>query len=327
MREAKSPLRKADAVSAPRLLGDIGATNARFTLLEGDEFTRTRIIMVADCERIEDAVTTYLNDIPAELKPAEAALAVAGPVTSDKIAMMNSPWSFSIAALRQQFGWRTLHVVNDFAANALSVPHLSAEFLLQIGSGAPTPDTPMAALGPGTGLGVSGLVPSPTGWIAVAGEGGNVTLAASDSRESAVIDILRRQYAYVSAETLLSGPGLVRLYDALCELAGKPSTPSTPEHITHLYPGCDPQCREAVAMFCAILGTFAGDVAMTFGARGGVYIMGGIVPKIYEVFRHSAFRERFEFKGRYRDYLAAIPVYVVAHPFPAFLGLKSLFKN
>ena len=134
-------------------------------------------------------------------------------------------------------------------------------------------------------------------WIAVAGEGGNVTLAALDSREAAIIDILRRQYAHVSAEIVLSGPGLVNLYDALCELAGKPATPSTPEHITHLYPGCDPQCREAVAMFCAMLGTFAGDVALTFGARGGVYIMGGIVPKIYEIFRHSAFPRALRIQG------------------------------
>ena len=157
------------------------------------------------------------------------------------------------------------------------------------------------------------------------GEGGNVTLAALDSREAAIIDILRRQYGHVAAENVLSGPGLVNLYDALCELAGKPATPSTPEHITDLYPGCDPQCREAVAMFCAILGTFAGDVALTFGACGGVYIMGGIVPNIYEIFRSSHFRQRFEFKGRYRSYLSAIPTYVVSHPFPAFLGLKTLF--
>ena len=191
----------------------------------------------------------------------------------------------------------------------------------------PSKDLPIAVLGPGTGLGAGGLVRCPSGWIAVAGEGGNVTLAASDSRESAIVDILRRQYAHVSAELVLSGPGLVNLYDCLCELAGKPAAPSTPEHITNLYPGCDPQCREAVALFCAILGSFAGDLAMTLGARGGVYIMGGIVPKIYEIFRHSQFRERFESKGRYRNYLAEIPSYVVAHPFPAFLGLKTLFKS
>jgi glucokinase len=314
-------------MSRPRLIADVGGTNARFALIEAGEFTRVEIVQVADFERIEDAVRKYLADLPQEKRPVEAAFAVAGPVTGDRIIMMNSPWSFSITGMCSAFGWDALHVINDFAANALSVPEIPAELRLQVGDGAPTGNMPIAVLGPGTGLGAGGLVPGPSGWIAVAGEGGNVTLAATDSREAAIIDILRRQYAHVSAELVLSGPGLVNLYECLCELAGKPATPSTPEHITNLYPGCDPQCREAVALFCAILGSFAGDLALTLGARGGVYVMGGIVPKIYEIFRHSQFRKRFEFKGRYRDYLSGIPTYVVAHPYPAFLGLKTLFKN
>jgi glucokinase len=296
-------------------------------LIDAGEFTRVEIIPVADCERIQDAVHRYLSGIALENRPVEAAFAVAGPVTGDVIVMMNSPWTFSIEAMRREFGWNHLYVINDFAANALSVPEIPAELRLQVGGGTPVREMPIAVLGPGTGLGAGGLVPGQTGWIAVAGEGGNVTLPASDSREAAIIDILRRQYAHVSAELVLSGPGLVNLYESLCELAGKPATPSTPEHITNLYPGCDPQCREAVALFCAILGSFAGDLALTFGARGGVYIMGGIVPKIYEIFRHSPFRERFESKGRYRNYLSAIPSYVVDHPYPAFLGLKTLFRN
>ena len=309
------------------LLGDIGATHARFAVLDRGEIGRAQIIEVADHERIEDAIGTYLNDIPANEKPDAAAFAVAGPVTGDFIVMMNSPWNFSTEAMRHNFGWTALHVFNDFVANALAVPHLPPDQVLQVGEGAPVPNAAIAVVGPGTGLGVGGLIHSDGRWIAIPGEGGNVTLAALDSREAAIIDILRRQYAHVSAEIVLSGPGLVNLYDSLCELAGKPTTASTPEHVTHLYPGCDPQCREAVSMFCAMLGTFAGDVALTFGARGGVYIMGGIVPKIYEIFRHSAFRERFEFKGRYRQYLSAIPTYVVTHPFPAFLGLRTLFEN
>jgi glucokinase len=314
-------------MSRPRLIADVGGTYARFALIEAGDFTRAEIIPVADCDRIQDAVHKYLADIPAENRPIEAAFAVAGPVTGDLIVMMNSPWSFSIDGIRREFGWKAFHVINDFAANALSVPELPAELRLQVGGGAPAKDMPIAVLGPGTGLGAGGLVPTQSGWIAIAGEGGNVGLAASDSRESAIIDILRRQYAHVSAELVLSGPGLVNLYESLCELAGKPATPATPEHITNLYPGCDPQCREAVIMFCAILGSFAGDLALTFGALGGVYIMGGIVPKIHEIFRHSQFRERFESKGRYRNYMSAMPTYVVAHPYPAFLGLKTLFKS
>lgn len=310
-----------------RLIADVGGTNARFALLEGSDFTRVEIIPVADCDRMQDAVHKYLGGVPDDKRPAEAAFAVAGPVTGDTIVMMNSPWTFSIEAMRREFGWKQLHVLNDFAANALSVPEIPAELRLQVGGGSPAPGMPVAVLGPGTGLGAGGLVPGPAGWIPVAGEGGNVTFAACDSREAAIVDILRRQYAHVSTELVLSGPGLVNLYDCLCELAGKPATPSTPEDITNLYPGCDPQRREAVALFCAILGSFSGDLAMTLGARGGVYVMGGIVPKIYEIFRHSQFRDRFESKGRYRNYLSAIPTYVVAHPFPAFLGLKTLFRD
>jgi glucokinase len=314
-------------VSNSRLFADIGATNARFALLTNGEIGHNQVFMVADYENFADAIAAYLSPLSKDERPLEAALAVAGPVLGDRVSMMNSPWNFSIAGLRQQFGWTRLHIINDFAANALAIPMLTEGDLFQIGDGAPVPDAPIVALGPGTGLGVGGLVPVDGRWVAVPGEGGNVTLAALDSREAAIIDILRRQYAHVSAEIALSGPGLVNLYESLCELAGKPATPSTPEHVTHLYPGCDPQCREAVTIFCAMLGTFAGDAALTFGALGGVYIMGGIVPKIVEIFRHSAFRDRFEFKGRYRHYLSSVPTYVVMHPFPAFLGLKTLFED
>jgi glucokinase len=314
-------------VTSSRLLADIGATNARFALLTNHEIAHSRVFLVADYETFADAIMAYLGQLPQNERPVEAALAVAGPVLGDHIAMMNSPWNFSIASLKQQFGWTRLHIMNDFAANALAIPMLSTGDLFQVGEGVAVPDAPIVALGPGTGLGVGALIPVDGRWIAVAGEGGNVTLAALDSREAAIIDILRRQYAHVSAEIVLSGPGLVNLYESLCELAGKPATPSTPEHITDVYPGCDPQCREAVAIFCAMLGTFAGDVALTFGALSGVYIMGGIVPKIAEIFRHSAFRERFEFKGRYRHYLSSVPTYVVMHPFPAFLGLRTLFED
>jgi len=314
-------------LNIPRLIADIGATNARFAILKDGAFSDARIYMVADYDNVADAIAAYLGNFVDGDRPLEAAFAVAGPVFEDRVMLMNSPWTFSISGLKQQFGFSALHVMNDFAANALAVPHLIATDLVQVGEGAPAPGAPIAALGPGTGLGVAGLIPSSTGWIAIAGEGGNVTLAALDSREAAIIDILRRQYAHVSAEVVLSGPGLVNLYESLCELAGRPATPATPEHITNLYPGCEPQCREAVALFCAMLGTFAGDAALTFGARGGVYIMGGIVPKIFETFRLSAFRERFEFKGRYRHYLSAIPTYVVTHPFPAFVGLRTVFAG
>ncbi len=309
-----------------RLLGDMGATHARLALVAPDgAIAEEKIFETADYDRLEDVLGAYLGGLAA--KPTEAALGIAAPITGDIVQMVNCPWRFSLGALKQQFGWRRIYAVNDFAANALCVPYLEAGDLVKIGEGEAAPGAAIAVVGPGTGLGVGGLVPHRGQWAVIPGEGGNVTLAAMDGREAALIDIVRRQYAHVSAEQFLSGPGLVNLYDSLCELAGKPAGPLTPEHVTNLYPGCDPQCREAVVIFCAMLGTFAGDVALTLGARGGVYIMGGIVPKMLEVFRHSQFRERFEFKGRYRRYLEAIPTYVVIHECPAFLGLRTLFED
>jgi glucokinase len=314
-------------MSAPaRLLGDIGATNARFALLSpGGNAEAEKTFRVADYPQISDCIAAYLAEVGA--KPEEASIAIAAPMAGDAVAMINAPWRFSQSALKERFGWRVLHMVNDFAANALAVPHLDPESVVRIGKGAPVSGFPIAVLGPGTGLGVAALVPVENHWLALPGEGGHATLAAIDSREAAIIDILRRQYAHISAERVLSGPGLVLLYDALCELAGRPQATVAPEYVTRLYPGCDPQSREAVAQFCAMLGTFAGSVALTYGARGGVYIMGGVIPRIVEFFRHSQFRERFEFKGRYREYLEGVPTYVVLQRAPAFLGLKTLFGD
>jgi glucokinase len=315
-------------LSGLRLLSDIGATNVRFALQEPDGRVHLEAgLRNLDYETVIEAIDAYLASVPKDARPAEAAIAVAAPVIGDKIAMMNAPWSFSIDAVKRHYGWSALHVVNDFVANALAVPHLNDADIVQVGEGTPTEGEAIAVLGPGTGLGVAGLMRCGGSWTPIAGEGGHATLAPMDSREAAIIDILRRQYAHVSAERVLSGPGLANLYDALCELAGKPAAPLTPERITDLYPGCDPQARETVMMFCAMLGTFAGSVALTFGARGGVYIMGGIIPRILGTFIQSNFRERFEFRGRYRAYLSEIPTFVVTRPNPAFLGLATLFRE
>jgi len=312
---------------ARRLIADLGATNARFAVLEPDgEIGQASVLSGIEYDTAADAIGAYLGSLKGE-RPTEAAFAIAAPVIGDEITMINSSWRFSLEATKKTFGWTQLIAMNDFKANALGVPHLKPGDLVKVGGGTPEPRATVGVLGPGTGIGVAALVPAKDGWVAVDGEGGHVTLAAMDSREAAIIDILHRQFAHVSAERVLSGPGLVNLYDAVCELAGKPAGPLTPDHVTNVYPGCDPQAREAVAMFCAMLGTFASNVALTFGARGGIYIMGGILPKILEIFRRSGFRERFEMKGRYRSYLGAIPTYVVMHPTPAFLGLRTVFED
>jgi glucokinase len=310
----------------PRLIGDIGATNARFALLDADGAVgRIRVFAAEEYPGISDAIAAYFAEDPPPQMPREAALAIASPVSGDAIAMTNHPWSFTISGLRQVLGLDRLLVVNDFTANALGMPCLTAEQYMAVGGGEAAIGAPIGVLGPGTGLGVSGLVPTGSGWFPLAGEGGHVTMPPSDERESAALDYMRQRFDHVSAERVLSGPGLVNLYQTLCALDGVRAASFTAAQITDRRTGeSDPHCGEALAMFCGMLGTVAGDLALTLGARGGIYIAGGIVPRLGAAFVETQFRERFEAKGRFRHYLAAIPTYVVTYPFPAFLGLRAL---
>jgi glucokinase len=304
----------------PALVADVGATNARFALVGRDgAVARQRTLHGRDFPAFEDALAAYLA--AEAVKPDRAAVAVACPVLGDRIVFTNSPWSFSIEALRKRFGLGRLLVLNDFEANALAVPHLRPADLVQVGGGTPAPAAPAAILGPGSGLGVAGLVRARAGWMALPGEGGHTTMPAFDEREAAVLGRLRARFGHVSAERVLSGPGLVNLHAAIAELERAPTGSPAPADVTE---ATDTISREAVDMFCAMLGTLAGNVALTLGARGGVYIAGGIVPKLGARFVDSAFRERFLAKGRFRDYLAAIPTFVVTHPVPAFVGLAAL---
>jgi glucokinase len=314
------------------LIADIGATNARFALLdESGAFHRTRILACEEYPTIAQAIETYLSDEPdltESTRPRAGAFAIAGPISGDHVAMTNHPWSFSIADLRRHLAWDRLLVINDFTANSLALPHLQHADRAAVGRGDRIPGTPLGIIGPGSGLGVGGLVPHPTGWLPLPSEGGHVTMSPADAREGAVLDLMRQRLDHVSAERVLSGPGLVNLYAALAELDGVPARSYLPAQITDPATGAaDRHCREAVAMFCAMLGTVAGNLALTLGARGGVYIAGGIVPRLGPLFMESRFRERFEQKGRLAPYLAAIPTYVVTHPTPAFLGLSALLRE
>ncbi|ARP98306.1 glucokinase [Pseudorhodoplanes sinuspersici] len=311
------------------LVGDVGATNARFALVAPDgSITAPRVYALDDYPSIADAIETYLTEELPARRPMLAVLAVASPITGDQVTLTNHNWTFSIEGLRRRFRLERLRVINDFAANALAIPHLREGDRTQIGSGAPIADAPIGVIGPGTGLGVSALVPMDDGSMPIQGEGGHVTMAPVDEREGAVLDLMRRRYDHVSAERILSGPGLVNLYNALCELSGVPAAPFTAPQITSAQVGVeDPRAREAMAMFCAMLGTIAGNLALTFGARGGIYIAGGIVPRLGAAFAKSAFRTRFEAKGRFTSYLAAIPTYVITRPLPALLGAAKLLKR
>jgi glucokinase len=310
------------------LIGDIGATNARFALVPSEGIvTRARVYALNDHPSLIDAIEAYLTEESPPVSPMQAVLAVAAPVTGDQVTLTNHPWTFSIEALRQHLKLRRLLVINDFAANAVAIPYLGKSDHTQVGFGAPVADCPIGLIGPGTGLGVSALMPTPNGAIPVQGEGGHVTMAPADAQESAVLDLMRGRYDHVSAERILSGPGLVNLYNALCELARAPAAPFTPAQITNPRTWDeDSRARDATAMFCAMLGTVAGNLALTLGARGGIYIAGGIIPRLGLAFAESRFRARFEAKGRFCGYLAAIPTYVITRPIPALLGAAALLR-
>lgn len=312
-----------------RLVADIGGTHARFGLLEPGAArpSRERVLACADFPGPAAAIRSYLV-LEGEPVVREAALAVAGPVTQDRVDFMNRAWSFSIETTRVSLGLDRLVVVNDFTALALALPVLEPDERRQVGGGAPVPDMPIALLGAGTGLGVSGLLPSPTGWIPIAGEGGHTAFSPANAREAAVLVKLWERFDHVSTERLVQGAGFVLLYETLCALDGATPRELRPEDVTRdALAGTDAHCVETLDMFCGILGSAAANLAVTLGARGGVYVGGGIVPALGAAFDRSSFRARFEAKGRYRDYVAAMPTYVITATHPGLRGVARVLSG
>ncbi len=320
------------AATYPRLLGDIGGTNARFAWLAapGQAPGAAESYRCADHASLQDAMRHYL-DAKGLPGPRWCAIGIANPVVGDLVRMTNHDWQFSIEDVRAQFGMDRFLVINDFTALALALPALAPADVRQVGPGTPVAHSPLGLIGPGTGLGVSGLLPARggRGAIPINGEGGHVTLAGSSALEDAVIARLRARFGHASAERAISGPGLVNLYVALCELQGVAPEPYDAAAVSaHAGPGSDARCAQAVDLFFALLGTVAGNLALSLGARGGMYIGGGIVPRLGDRIDRSAFRERFEAKGRFREYLRSIPTYVVqTSTSPALLGAARALED
>jgi glucokinase len=311
------------------LVGDIGGTNARFGLVAPDgTLLHSRVLADADYAEIGDAIDAYLTERDGLPRPRRGALAIASAIGGDEVRMTNHPWTFSISGLQRRLRFQRLEVINDFTAQALALPHLGPGDKIAVGDGEAVPHAPIGVLGPGSGLGVSGLVWTGKRWVPLAGEGGHATMPAASERESAVLGALRRHFDHVSAERLISGPGIVNLYNALAAVDGVPARQYTAAQITDANSAReDSLCAETTEMFCAMLGTIAGNLALTLGAKGGVYIGGGIIPRLGERFAASPFRTRFEDKGRFRDYLAAIPTFVVTHKLSAFLGCAAVLME
>jgi glucokinase len=309
----------------PYLLGDIGGTNARFALCEQGAIGPIERSHTADLPTFLDAVDAYLAPRGGRSGIAGAAIAVAGPVANGRCSLTNSSWTVDQEALRQALHLRDVVVVNDFAAIARSLPRLGKADLVAIGGGKAVPGEPALVFGPGTGLGVACLFAGPEGDIVIPSEGGHATLASTNERQDAIIRHLRSRYGHVSAERVLSGSGLVALYDSIATIDRKIVAVRDAAGITSaaLEGSCD-VCRAALDIFCAILGNVSGSLALTFGARGGVYIAGGIVPRFPAHLPRTEFREQFEAKGRYRPYLQDIPTWVITHPEAAMVGLSSM---
>jgi glucokinase len=322
--------------ATPWLVADIGGTNARFGWVAspGAPIEHVQTLRCAEHAGPAEAAQAYLAPLAAKLgaqwqAPRAAAFAVATAVGADRVAFTNSGWAFSRRETAQALALDELLLLNDFAALALSLPTLAPAQLRVQGSWPEQPAT-LAVVGPGTGLGVAALVPTAHGWVPVPGEGGHVTLASADSEERALLDAALRlmaedagQPAHVSAERLLSGIGLPLLHRATAAVLGTAVSPlATPEIVQQGLAG-DLVCSRTLDHFCALLGGFAGNVALTTGARGGVFIGGGIVPRLGDRFFASRFRERFEAKGRFAAYLGAIPTAVILDTHTALAGAAA----
>ncbi len=335
------------AAGLPWLVADVGGTNARFGWVReaSGEVLHVRQREVSQSPSLAAAARSYLEELSQEgleahTQPDRAALAVATAIQGDRVAMTNSPWSFSRTELQRDLGLQELQLLNDFEALALSLPKLLPSQLRAIagprtGEALPCPSATLAVIGPGTGLGVAGVVQTASGWQALPGEGGHATLAPTDDFESAVLVEVRRHFDHVSAERLLSGIGLPVLHAAVAHVLGSPWAPreslggslgeslgaslSAPDIVQAAQAG-DPLSERTVQTFCALLGSFAGNVALTLGARQGVYIGGGIVPRLGPLFARSNFREKFEAKGRFRAYLEQVPTVLITDTLAALTG-------
>jgi glucokinase len=323
MRRSMRPLR------VPRLLADIGGTNARFGLeLERGEITAIATLPCNAYGTLSQAIQTYLSSIPAIAAGAaevrEAAVAVAANIEGDRVKMTNHDWVFSTDAVRRELGLRSLLLINDFSAMAMSIPYLRHGDKRQVGGGQAIAGGAIGLVGPGTGFGVSALVPVDGVWTALITEGGHVNFAPSNALECKILEFAWREYPHVSVERLLSGIGLNILYRALCEVQGAVCAPLSAAEIIQraLSRECG-ICDQVIDLFCDMLGTAAANVALTIGARGGMYIGGGIVPRLGERFFQSGFRRRFEAKGRFSAYLADVPTMLITAEYPTFHGLSA----
>lgn len=310
------------------LLADIGGTYARFAVAIDGTFGDIWSTEVNAHRDVVEAIAAFSRSRTERLRVDGALIAAAGPIEGGRCKLTNAAWTIDedLVAREQGFGWA--RVVNDLEAVAAGLPDLRSTHLREIGDGVAVPGAPMAIVSPGTGLGVGCLFSGPGGRCVLPSEGGHVTLAGASLDHDRIVAFLRRKYDHVSVERILSGGGLSDLHQAIASSRDENSDRLPPKDVTaRAFDGSSPACREAVDVFCEQLGAFAGDVALIFGARGGVFIGGGIVPRFVDHVARSGFRARFEAKGRMHPYLEHIKTSIIVHPNPAFIGLLSILAR
>ena len=311
------------------LVGDVGGTNARLSLvnLADGSISNPIIYSAIENDPLESVILKFKQETGAQFD--SACIAIACPITGDYIKMTNNPWEFSISSMKTSLGLDNLLVINDFTAMAMSVTCLEEDALVKIGGGEPDRSAPIAVYGAGTGLGVAHVIHVGDQWIPIPGEGGHVDLAPANMSEDMILLALRARIGHVSAERVLSGPGLVNLYEAIAMRNERVRPNLKPSDVTSgaLSLPCDPDCLEALNTFCKLMGRFGGNLALTMGTFGGVYIAGGVVPRFIEFFRNSKFREAFEDKGRFKDFLRRIPVYVITDTKAGLRGAGAVLRQ
>lgn len=304
------------------LVGDIGGTNARFALWRDQQLEAVRVLPTARFARPEDAVRAYLEDAGHSLDALQAVcLACAGPVSGDEFIFTNNHWRLSRQAFCADLGLSDLLLINDFRAMALGMTRLREGELITVCEGRSEPGRARLVIGPGTGLGVATLLPLKDGsWDALPGEGGHVCLPIGTPREAALWGLLQCRLGHVKAEAILSGGGLLELYRTSCELDGRAPQLATPAQVTGAALSGEPYAVAVLEQFCSWLGRIAGDNVLTTGAQGGVYVVGGVVPRFAEFFIGSGFSRSFRDKGDMSRYFDQIPVWLVTAEYPGLEG-------
>jgi glucokinase len=316
----------------PYIVADIGGTNARFALVTGKSqgnflIDHIHVLKGRDYPSCSAALRAYLELI-GDIKPLAACLAIAGPIVGDTVRMTNLSWEFSCVAMAKEFGFQHLVAMNDFAAVAAACSQLTDDHLITVKNGVEDKSAAKVVFGPGTGLGVAGLVNHKGEWLPVPCEGGHVNIAPSTAFEADVIKAAMASFGHVSAELFISGPGLVNLYKSICAVRDEQPQDVTPADISQRALAVGESIfTETLSTFCSLAGAFAGNLALTYGAKGGVYIAGGILPRFSDFLLQSAFAERFSNKGVMSPYVQTIPVKLIVHPETAFVGAAAWLEQ